>query len=224
MVWVLLFWPLSKCFSWWNPVYPFHSLVWCSPGLCPRFHPLCSLHISYFHYCVGPFPVSPQLFNNNQLYVTGPTSELFNLELSTQPCISQLESWMNVNKLKMNKIRLKWFWSAPPKSVLSLPHQLISMPLNHHIFLCSLSQHVAYVCHLCYLEIRRISSVHHLLTDYATKPFCALLFWITVMLCSLDTPEYLIESSEPCCLTCLPLLQILSCQPSPPELALAFCL
>ena len=109
--------------------------------------------------------------DDNQFYVTGPSSEISSLVSSTQSCTSQLKSWMTVNKLKLNE----------DKSSLILPSSvdLNGSSITISSSVCNLGvtfdqslsfcQHVANVCRLCYLEIRRISSVRHHLSDDTTK-------------------------------------------------------
>ena len=119
--------------------------------------------------------------DDNQLYITGPASEISNLLSSTQPCISQLKSWMTVNKLKLKEEKTEMILISSPKSNVALPSSVdlngCSVTISSSIrnlgvtFDQSLSfrQHVANVCRMCYLEIRRISAVRHLLSDDATK-------------------------------------------------------
>ena len=119
--------------------------------------------------------------DDNQLYITGPASEISNLVSSTQSCISQLKSWMTVNKLKLNEDKTEMILISSPKSSLTLPSSVdlngCSITISSSVrnlgvtFDQSLSfrHHVANVCRLCYLKIRRISSVRHLLSDDATK-------------------------------------------------------
>ena len=149
--------------------------------------------------------------DDNQLYITGPASEISSLVSSTQSCISQLKSWMTVNTLKLNEDKTEMILISSPKSNLTLPSSVdlngCSVTISSSVrnlgvtFDQSLSfrQHVANVCRLCYLEIRRISSVRHLLSDDATKPFCVLLFchvWITVMLCLLVLQNTSLKNSR----------------------------
>ena len=78
-------------------------------------------------------------------YVSGPTSELFSLVLSTLSCISQLNYWMNVNKVKLNGDKTEMILIKPPPpppppfpqfhlvlAFVSWSQRLLS----HHIFLC----------------------------------------------------------------------------------------
>ena len=119
--------------------------------------------------------------DDNQLYITEPASEISSLVSSTQSCISQLKSWMTVNKLKLNEDKTEMILISSPKSNLTLPSSVdlngCSITISSSVrnlgvtFDQSLSfrQHVANVCRLCYLEIRRVSSVRHLLSDGTTK-------------------------------------------------------
>ena len=149
--------------------------------------------------------------DDNQLYITGSASEISNLVSSTQSCISQLKSWMNVNKLKLNEDKTEMILISSPKSNLTLPSSVdfngcsitISSSVRNHGFTfdqsLSFRQHVANVCRLCYLEIHRISSVRHLLSDDATKTLlCAFVvsLWNTVMLCLLVLQNTSLKNSR----------------------------
>ena len=75
--------------------------------------------------------------DDNQLYVTGPASELSNLVSSTQSCISQLKSWTTVNKLKLNEDKTDMILIRSPKPNLTSPSSVdLNWLLNHHILFC----------------------------------------------------------------------------------------
>lgn len=121
--------------------------------------------------------------DDNQIYVSGPISDVQNLVTSTQSCISELKSWMDVNKLKLNEDKTEMILIKPQKSSsgASLPSSvdlngtsiaLASSVRNLGVTLdqsLSFQQHVANICRMCYFEIRRISSIRHVLTEDATK-------------------------------------------------------
>ena len=153
------------------------SLLYCVPQ---GFHPIVLYTFPVFAIVISHSLSHHSFSDDNQLYVTGPASELSNLVSSSQSCISQLKSWMNVNKLKLNEDKTEMILISPPKPILSLPSSvdpngcsiIISYVRNHGVTLdqsLSLRQLVAVVCRLCNLEIRRISSVRRLLIDGAIK-------------------------------------------------------
>ena len=121
--------------------------------------------------------------DDNQIYVSGSISDVQNLVTSTQSCISELKSWMDVNKLKLNEDKTEMILIKPQKSSsgTSLPSSvdlngspivLASSVRNLGVTLdqsLSFQQHVANICRMCYFEIRRISSIRHVLTEDATK-------------------------------------------------------
>ena len=149
--------------------------------------------------------------DDNQLYITGPASEISSLVSSTQSCISQLKSWMTVNKLKLNEDKTEMILISSPKSNLTLPSSVdlngCSVTISSSVrnldvtFDQSLSfrQHVANVCRLCYLEIRRISSVRHLLSDDATKTLLCAFVLSRLDYCNAllaGSPKHLIEKLQ----------------------------
>ena len=149
--------------------------------------------------------------DDNQLYITGPASEISSLVSSTQSCISQLKSWMTVNKLKLNEDKTEMILISSPKSNLTLPTSVdlngCSVTISSSVrnlgvtFDQSLSfrQHVANVCRLCYLEIRRISSVRHLLSDDATKTLLCAFVLSRLDYCNAllaGSPKHLIEKLQ----------------------------
>ena len=148
--------------------------------------------------------------DDNQLYITGPESEISSLVSSTQSCISQLKSWMTVNKLKFNEDKTEMILISSPKSNLTLPSSVdlngCSITISSSVrnlgvtFDQSLSfrQHFANVCRLCYLEIRRISSVRHL-SDNATKTLLCAFVLSRLDYCSAllaGSPKHLIEKLQ----------------------------
>ena len=149
--------------------------------------------------------------DDNHLYITGPASEISRLVSSTQSCISQLKSWMTVNKLKLNEDKTEMILISFPKSNLTLPSSVdlngCSITISSSVrnlgvtFDPSLSfrEHVANVCRLCYLEIRRISSVRHLLSDDATKTLLCAFALSRLDYCNAllaGSPKHLIEKLQ----------------------------
>ena len=82
--------------------------------------------------------------DDNQLYITGPASEISSLEWSTQSSIFQLKSWMTVNKLKLNedKTEMILISSPPPPPPIQFDFTFVCRSqwlLNHHILFGSQS-------------------------------------------------------------------------------------
>ena len=130
--------------------------------------------------------------------------------------------------MQLNEDKTEMILISPPKSILFLPS---SVDLNgSSITICSsvrslgvtfdqslsFLKHVANVCRLRYLEMRRIiSSVRHLLIKYAPKPLLCAFVLSRLDSCNAllaGSPSHLIkknpESSELCRSTRLPLFQI----------------
>ena len=165
----------------------------------PQGSVLCPILFAVYTYpiftIVNTHSLSQHSFSdNNQLCITGPASELSNLVSSTQSCISQLKAWMSVNRLKLNEDKIDMILISPSKSNMNLPSSvdLNGYPITISSFVHNLGvtldqslpfcQHDANACSLCYQEICRISSVHHLLTDDATKSLlCAFVLQNTSM-------------------------------------------
>ena len=121
--------------------------------------------------------------DDNQLYISGPISDLQTLVTSTQSCISEVKSWMNANKLKLNEDKTEMILIKPQKSSSGMPLpssvdlngssiNLSATVRNLGVTLdqsLSFQQHVANICRMCYFEIRRISSIRHVLTENTTQ-------------------------------------------------------
>ena len=118
---------------------------------------------------------------------------------------------MTVNKLKLNEDKTEMILISSPKSNLILPSSVdlngCSITISSSVrnlgvtFDQSLSfrQHVANVCRLCYLEIRRNSSVRHLLSDDATKTLLCAFVLSRLDYCNAllaGSPKHLIEKLQ----------------------------
>ena len=101
----------------------------------------------------------------------------------TQSCISDIKSWMTYNKLQLNNDKTELIFIVPKRLLSSnlIPTsvqlenssiQTSSTVRNLGFTLdqtLSFQSQIASVCRACYLELRRIGSVRHLLTEEATK-------------------------------------------------------
>lgn len=105
-----------------------------------------------------------------------------NLVLSLQNCITEVKLWMSQNRLKLNDDKTEALCVSPPSADLSsLPSSIsvgnIAIPFSPSVcdlgfFLyqnLSMKEHITKTCQTAYMEIRRISSIHHYLTEDATK-------------------------------------------------------
>jgi len=121
--------------------------------------------------------------DDNQLYKSSHISQLPSIIHSTQACISDLKSWMTNNKLQLNNDKTELIFICPSRLLSSdqipssvqldncsiIPSQTVrnlGVTLDQTL---SFHQYVSSVCRVCYLELRRISSVRHLLSEEATK-------------------------------------------------------
>ena len=121
--------------------------------------------------------------DDNQLYASGPLANLPVLISSSQACVSELKVWMTQNKLKLNEDKTELIIIASKKicSSISLPTSVslcgTDIPLSTSVRnlgvtldqTLSFQIHVANICKACFYEIRRISSIRHLLTEDSTK-------------------------------------------------------
>ena len=82
---------------------------------------LSSTHILFFTIDNTHSQSHHSFSDDNRLYITDLASKLSNLVSSTQLWISQLKSWMSVNKLKLNEDKTEMILTSPSKSILSLP-------------------------------------------------------------------------------------------------------
>ena len=121
--------------------------------------------------------------DDNQLYASGLLCDLPLIIQNTQSCVSELKDWMTQNKLKLNEDKSEMILITPPKlqNHISLPTSInlidstitlsqsarnLGVTLDQNL---SFQQHVSNVCRICFLELRRISSIRHLLSEDTTK-------------------------------------------------------
>jgi hypothetical protein len=148
--------------------------------------------------------------DDTQMYNSDTVERAANAVQSISQCIDHVKSWMTTNKLMLNDGKTEAMLVANPRisSSLPLPSSLsvdgtligfsasvrnLGVTLDSGL---SMSQHVRAVCRSSYLELRRISSVRHLLTVEATKTLvCAFVLskldYCNSLLCG--CPQYLID-------------------------------
>ena len=121
--------------------------------------------------------------DDNQLFKSAHISQLPSIIDSTQNCISDLKAWMTINKLQLNNDKTEMIFVGPNRLLSSeqIPASIslgdctikpsesvrnLGVTLDQTL---SFKKYVSSVCRVCYLELRRISSVRHLLSEEATK-------------------------------------------------------
>ena len=117
--------------------------------------------------------------------MSAPPHQIPDLFLSMQKCIDDIKSWMTLNKLKQNDDKTEAMIVSSGRKSRSLSFSLLdfitvgcaSVPLSDFIknlgviFDCLLTMktHVSNLVRSANIELRRISSIRHLLSTDATK-------------------------------------------------------
>ena len=129
--------------------------------------------------------------DDTQLHQSAPIAEIDGLMARTRECISDLKVWMTQNKLQLNDEKTELLLACPKKflSHPSIPTSLevgsVTVPFSSSVRslgvtldpTLSFQQHISTVCRSAYFELRKISSVRHLLSAEATKTLvCAFIF------------------------------------------------
>ena len=120
--------------------------------------------------------------DDTQLNHSESVSNYHKLVQSLQDCVSDVKLWMSQNRLKLNDDKteaMRFHTSAvssadlPPTIALGNSDITFSDQVRDLGFIfdsdLSLKQHVIKTCQAAYIEIRRISSIRHYLTQDATK-------------------------------------------------------
>ena len=129
--------------------------------------------------------------DDTQVHQSAPIDEICGLMARTRECISDLKVWMTQNKLQLNDEKTELLLACPKKFLNhpSLPTFLeignTTVPFSSSVRslgvtldpTLSFQQHISNVCRSAYLELRKISSVRHLLSAEATTTLvCAFIF------------------------------------------------
>ena len=126
---------------------------------------------------------SQSFADDTQLYDTASHMNIDSSLLALSSCISDIKIWMLENKLKLNDDKTEAIIICSPSNVLQKQKPKSMSICNSQIefstsvrdlgFLVtentSLDQHISNICRSAYCELRRISSVRHLLSVDATK-------------------------------------------------------
>ena len=128
--------------------------------------------------------------DDTQLYKSSTVDQLSDVIQSMTRCILDVRDWMTENRLKLNEEKTEAMIVSSPYVArsLSLPESLVidNTVVNFSNSVknlgvtfgsdLSLEAHVTNTCRLAYIEIRRISSIRHLLTtDSAKTLVCSLI-------------------------------------------------
>eukprot|EP00745_Piridium_sociabile_P027300 TRINITY_DN439_c0_g1_i27.p1 TRINITY_DN439_c0_g1~~TRINITY_DN439_c0_g1_i27.p1 ORF type:complete len:1128 (+),score=135.82 TRINITY_DN439_c0_g1_i27:139-3522(+) len=121
--------------------------------------------------------------DDTQLYKSGSVAQVSGIIQSVTQCIADVRCWMSENRLKLNEGKTEAMLIASPRVLAStvLPEHVtiddtrirfsssvknLGVTIENDL---SLNKHVLNTCRAAYLELRRISSIRHLLTLEATK-------------------------------------------------------
>ena len=119
--------------------------------------------------------------DDTQLQKSASPPELNELISTLQLCTSDIKDWMTDNRLKLNDDKTEALLFSHTNKVVPLPSSVslnaCDIPFSDSVrnlgFIfdsnLSMRQHVSKVCQVAYLELKRISSIRHLLTDSAAK-------------------------------------------------------
>ena len=121
--------------------------------------------------------------DDTQLYKSGKVDQINEIIQSVSQCIFDVRCWMSENRLKLNEGKTEAMLIAPSRVLAStsLPDRIqidntlvsfsssvrnLGITIENDL---SLNKHVLNTCRIAFLEIRRISTIRHLLTPEATK-------------------------------------------------------
>ena len=181
--------------------------------------------------------------DDNQLYKSGHISQLLNIIQSTQRCISDLRDWMTNSKLQLNEDKTDMILISPRNVLNNIPFpseictngtniQLSQTVHNLGVTLeqtLSFQQHISNVCRTCYLELRRIRTIHHYLSEDSRKTLICVLVLSRLDYCNAllsGSQKHLFDrlqkaQNNAAQLIYLPVFQIQSCHLSSPYPTLA---
>ena len=128
---------------------------------------------------------------------------------SVETCISDVKYWMIENKLQLNYEKTECLLIRPNKCTqnlnctsLSFGHNVISFSTTakklgfHYADYMRIDAHVQDICRKAYIDIRRISSIRHLLSIDATKTLLSAFLFPKLDYCNslfYGSPMYMLE-------------------------------
>ena len=163
---------------------------------------------------IDKFGVSHVLYaDDTQLYDVSSVSDADSMIDKLQNCISDVNCWMESNKLSLNAGKTEAILMTSPRnsladnlpsvitineSTIQFSESLSSLGLTIDNTL-SMRMYVLSVCKLAYFELRRISSIRHLLSTSATKTLVCSFVLSRLDYCNsvlAGSPHYLIDKLQ----------------------------
>jgi hypothetical protein len=143
---------------------------------------------------IAAHPISHHAYSDDtQLYKSGRVEQVDAIIQCVQQSVSDVRTWMIANKLKLNEDKTEAMLVSSTRISSSLPQSITILDTevsftaqvrNLGVTIdcgLSLKQHVLNTCRSAFIELRRISSIRHLLTPEATKTLVC-----SFVLCRLD--------------------------------------
>ncbi|WP_419650303.1 reverse transcriptase domain-containing protein, partial [Thiolapillus sp.] len=153
--------------------------------------------------------------DDSQLQKSAPPHQIPDLFLSMQKCIDDIKSWMTLNKLKLNDDKTEAMIVSSGRKSRSLSFSFpdfitvgcASVPLSDSVknlgvtFDCHLTMktHVSNLVRSANFELRRISSIRHLLSTDATKTLVSAFVLSRLDYCNsllFGCPQYLLNKLQ----------------------------
>ena len=124
--------------------------------------------------------------NDTHLQVSVPPSNIQSAISSLETCLSDIQTWMPENKLKLNNDKTEALLLRYLLSPFQSPNLLPSLSVAVKYLFCSSARnlgfyirddisvvlHIKKVCRLVYSELRRINTIRQLLSADSTKTLC----------------------------------------------------
>ena len=145
---------------------------------------LFCLYVQPVSSVINRHPVSlMQYADDTQLYSSFDVSNASSAVRNIETCINDVKAWMCANKLAMNDAKTEVILIGPKrvldanrlpvslqsdKTTITISQSVRNLGVDFDSAL-SLHQHALNTCRATYAELRRISSIRHLLSDDATK-------------------------------------------------------
>ena len=150
--------------------------------------------------------------DDSQLQKSAPPHQIPGLFLSMQKCIDDIRSWMTLNKLKLNDDKTEAMIVSSgrkSRSLLFFPSQTLYLYVVH-LFSCrtlsrtlvlhlTMKTHVSNLVRSANFELRRISSIRHLLSTDATKTLVSAFVLSRLNYCNsllFGCPQYLLNKLQ----------------------------
>ena len=160
---------------------------------------------------IGDHAMSHESFaDDTQLHQSASIAEVDTLITRTQDCIADLKDWMTTNKLQLNDDKTELMFITPTRltnhpslpSSITINDSIVSVSSSVRSLGVVLDQNLSFekqvsnICKIAYLELRRISSIRHLLTTDATKTLICAFVLSRLDYCNsllAGVPKYLVD-------------------------------